>query len=165
MQSVQESWRMPSGEMPAVEDTSELMDWEDAVRALERWMAARMGTTPSRRTSTWTRVGAARAHPSGVMPAGAFVVHRVVLSAATAARHDGVPAETVLVPLDLEQEAGGSTPELRALLMEGYGRVRRRGGHLVVLTEAGRPDSVREARVYVPAAGARTYAGAVDLAP
>lgn len=162
MQSARESWRMASGETPAIDDPTRLVEWEDAVRTLERWLAVRMGTAPSRRTSTWTRVGAARAHPSGIMPAGTFVVHRIVLSAPipeAEASHSDAP----LSPLDLQCESERSAPELRALLLEGYGRVRSRGGHLVVLAEAGNPEAVREARVYVPAETQETYVGAVDL--
>lgn len=164
MQSVRESWSLASEETPAVGDPSGLVEWEDAVRALERWLAVRVGTAPSRRTSTWTRVGAARAHPSGIMPAGTFVVHRIVLSAPIG-EADGARADAPLSPLDLQRESERSAPELRALLLEGYGHVRRRGGHLVVLAEAGNPEAVREARVYVPAETRQTYAGAVDIVP
>lgn len=164
MQSVRESWSMGSAEAPVIGEPSELVDWEDAVRALERWLAMRMGTAPARRTSTWTRVGAARAHPSGIMPAGTFVVHRIVLSAPIAMPEAPSP-DAPLSPLDLQNESERSAPELRALLLEGYGRVRSRGGHLVVLAEAGNPEVVREARVYVPAETHRTYVGAVDLMP
>ncbi len=158
MHGTQESWRIASGEHVAVAETSALARWDDAVQALERWLVARVGGAPARRTSVWTRVGAATAHPNGVMPPGSFVVHRIVLTAPGASR-----STAALAPLDLELELDRAEPDARALLLEGYGRVRSRGGHLVVLTEASDAERVCEVRVYVPAPAIAAYAGEVEL--
>ena len=95
------------------------------------------------------------------MPAGTFVVHRLVLTAPRAAA--SARSDAPLAPLDLTTELERSDPELAALLVEGYGRVRRRGGHLVVLTRVDDADEVCEARVYVPATGAESLHGAIEL--
>lgn len=160
MEQSRQTWKLASGEFPAIDGSFDPSAWEDAVRWLERWLAARGGVAPSRRTSTWTRVVAATAHPSGVMPAGMFVVHRIVLIAPNALPPAG--SDAPLAPLDLAEELAHSDPAIASLLAEGYGRVRRRGGHLVVLARAGE-RAVCEARVYVPARGESTLRGAVEL--
>lgn len=162
MEQSRQSWKLASGDFPAVEGTFDPSAWEDAVRWLERWLGARAGVAPSRRTSTWTSVAAATAtaHPGGVMPPGTFVVHRIVLTAPRASA--APPPETPLAPLDLTTELERSDPGVAALLIEGYGRVRRRGGHLVVLAHAG-DDAVCEARIYVPAISESALRGTVEL--
>lgn len=160
MEQSRHTWKLASGEFPAIDGSFDPSTWEDAVLWLERWLAARAGSVPSRRTSTWTRVIAATAHPSGVMPAGTFVVHRIVLTAPHPA--PPVASDAPLAPLDLADELAHSDAAVATLLVEGYGRVRRRGGHLVVLARAG-DSTVCEARVYVPALGEATLRGAVEL--
>jgi len=160
MEQSRQSWKLASGEFPAIDGTFDPAAWEDAVCWLERWLAARAGVAPSRRTSAWARVGAATAHPCGVMPAGTFVVHRLVL---TVPRPPATtPLDAPLEPLDLTTELQRSHPEVAALLMEGYGRVRRGGGHLVVLTRGG-DDAVCEARIYVPTRAEAALSGSVEL--
>lgn len=158
MEQSRQSWKLASGDFPTIENAFDPSAWNDAVCWLERWLAARAGVTPSRRASAWTRVASATAHPGGVMPPGTFVVHRLVL---TAPRADpGAPADAPLAALDLTTELERSEPAVAALLIEGYGRVRRGGGHLVVLTRGG---EVCEARIYVPARGAVALNGSVEL--